>query len=219
MSSLSYLLGQTSDGTDVVPTNDGTTTTQKDYLGELFDNPIRIFLLINNFVGAITTIAVQDKSSLDVVNIMTNAVNKYIAKTVQSANPSSGKPALQQSSDDLDTAKGYITQIGYLVDAYRFTSVGTLLFGLLVLLKMPSSFADTLGLYATITLSLGIISVLLFIANVVVLSIFADKVGELAQSQDATNILKSEYRTIFFRWAFLNTMPSVGNYVYLRLLQ
>lgn len=104
MSSLSYLLGQTSDGTDVVPTNDGTTTTQKDYLGELFDNPIRIFLLINNFVGAITTIAVQDKSSLDVVSIMTNAVNKYIGKTVQSANPSSGKPVLQQTADDLATA-------------------------------------------------------------------------------------------------------------------
>lgn len=70
-----------------------------------------------------------------------------------------------------------IVKIGYLVDGFRYTSVATLLFGLLTLLKSESSFDGQITLYTTITLILGILSLLLYIANIVVLTIFANVVG------------------------------------------
>lgn len=77
-SELTKMILQQEDPTTVVPTNNGGAAQSGDYFGDLFDSPIRIFLIVNNLVGAITTLAVEDKSSLDVVSIMVNAVNKYV---------------------------------------------------------------------------------------------------------------------------------------------
>ena len=172
------ILGQSSDGTDGSSTVDPGQAGGKDYFAELFDNPIRIFLIVNNLVGAITTFAVEDKSSLDVVSIMRKALSKITPKV--SSPLESRRPALQQTADDLAEANAYITKIGYVVDAFRFSSIATLLFGLLTLLKSPSSFGDQLGLYASLTLTFGIISTLLYITNIVLLNVFANIVGELA---------------------------------------
>lgn len=105
-----------------------------------------------------------------------------------------------------------------MVDSFKYSSIGTLLLGLLVLLKAPASFGASMGLYAGLTLALGLISIILLVANIVVLTYFASVIGDVAQSPDATTILNKEFRTVFLRWGFLDTMPAIGNYVYLLLL-
>lgn len=65
------------------------TPESKDYFAEIFDNPIRIFLIINNLLGVITTLALEDAKSLDVLEIAKNALNNAIRRV------SSEKPILQ----------------------------------------------------------------------------------------------------------------------------
>jgi hypothetical protein len=64
---IKYLLLDTA--ADTTGSATSTAAVTPDYWTQLFDNPLRIFLVVINAVGALSTIVLNDKNGLDVTSI------------------------------------------------------------------------------------------------------------------------------------------------------
>lgn len=109
----------------------------------------------------------------------------------------------------------------FLIGFYELFSIAGATYNLFVLVKEPTSFGDQLGMYTLIQLVLASISGVSYLAIVgFLIKLAKDVEGITGGTPTGTfSFVMNKYIGLILNFLFLDTLPTVGDYFYLKTLE
>ena len=189
---------------------DGLTFTN--LAAELADSPLRLLMLVNHAVGLIYNLATDNKKiNISFYNSIStqsqDLINNFKAGKLQA-------PKVQQLEQI-----SYLNFLEFLIGFFELFSTFNLVYGLFLLVKEPSSYGTTLALYTTVQLVIAAVSGVSFLTISIMLFLLARDIDSLVNGGgSAYSYIMKKYVSVILNLLFMDTVPAVGNYLYLKML-